>query len=149
MTETIRNRVGRLERALGAADAPPAIDLPALSTEEFDAALAAAAAVPASAAAGMVGPPPGGESPAMAEAFEEARMLMQAVLAIGWTRLGFQREISRYLDVALPEMFPEPRSQAAAAMAAALRAGELPLMVMQYIPVLAGGHQAPDGWRPE
>ena len=97
----------------------------------------------------MVGTVPGAVPPAMAEVVEEARKLMQAVLAIGWTRLGFQREISRYLDVALPEMFPEPRSQAAAAMAAALRAGELPLMVMQYIPVLAGGHQAPDGWRPE
>ena len=110
MSATIRNRVRRLERALGAAEGAPAIDLPKLSAEEFDAALAAAAAAPASAAAGMVGPPPGGEFPAMAEAVEEARMLMQAVLAIGWTRLGFQREISRYLDVALPEMFPEPRS---------------------------------------
>ncbi len=148
MTKDLHNRLERLERALGVSDSP-AIDLPKLSAEEFDAALAAAAAAPACATVGMVGPPPGGEPPAMAEAFKEARMLMQAALAIGWTRLGFQREISRYLDVALPEMFPEPRSQAAAAMAAVLRTDELAIMVMRYIPVLAGGHPVPDGWRPE
>ena len=148
MTETIRNCVGRLERALGVAEGLPSINLAALSADEIDAALAAAAAAPAGLSGGMVGMIPGAVPPGKVEVVEQALKLMQAALAIGWTRLGFQRETARYLDVALPLLLPSPRSPAAAAMAAALRAGELPLSVMQYVPVLAAGHPAPDGWRP-
>ena len=96
----------------------------------------------------MVGTMPGAVRPAMAEAVEQARALMQAALALGWTRLGFQRETARYLAVALPEMLPEPRSPAAAAMVESIEAGTLPFIVQRFIPAGAGGRPAPDGWRP-
>ena len=148
MTETIRNRVGRLERALGVADWPPATSLAALPAEEFDAALALAlaATTPGDRANAMVNTP-GAVPPAMTEAVEQARALMQAALALGWARFGFQSERARYLDAPLAEMLPEPRSPAATAMVAAIEEGNLPFIVRRFIPVLKGGRPAPDGWR--
>ena len=150
MTETIRNRVGRLERALGAADWPPAMSLAKIPAEELDAglALALAATTPGDRANAMVDTIPGAVRPEMAEAVEQARILTQAALALGWTRFGFQRDRARYLAAPLAALLPEPRSPAATAMIAAIEAGKLPFYVRRFIPILKGGRPVPDGWRP-
>ena len=83
----------------------------------------------------------------LAEAMEQARALTQAALDLGRTRLGFQRETARYLDAALPELLPEPRSPAAAAMVEALRGNRLPFIIYLQAAVI-DGCMAPDGWRP-
>ncbi len=133
MTKDLHNRLERLERALGVSDSP-AIDLAALSAEEFDAALALAAAEPGDASTGFVSIFPGAVPPGQAEAVEQARTLMQAALALGRARLGVQRETVRYIEVALPEMFPEPHSPAVAAMVEALRANRLPFITYRLTP---------------
>ena len=147
MSDTIRNRVGRLERALGAAEGAPAIDLAVLSDKEYDAALAVAAAAPADPSGGMFKTISTMVPPEMAEAMEQARAVKQAALDLGYARVGFQCEPARYLDAALPEMFPEPHSPAVATMVEALRAGRLPFITYLLIATIEG-RMAPDGWRP-
>ncbi len=67
------------------------IDLPKLSAEELDAALALAAAASVGATGGRVELIRSAVPPEMAEPAEQARALRQAALDLGRTRLGFQR----------------------------------------------------------
>ena len=147
MTKDLHNRLTRLESVLGVVEGPAIEDLPKLSAEEFDAALALAAAEQAGPPGGKVKTMPSMVPQAMAEAMEQARALKQAALDLGRTRLGFQRDPARYLDAALPEMFPEPHSPAVAAMVEALRANKLPFITYLLTAVI-DGRMAPDGWRP-
>ena len=145
MTRALRNCVMRLERALRGSSGAQEVDLAPITEEELGRALLV---------------PWGGEevaqvstipafmptSPVAAYAIEQAAYLMAHAFNLGHAMLGFQRNEGRYLDAALPPMFPEPRSPAAAAMVEAIRAGRLRVFVRHIGPAISGG-PPPDGWR--
>ena len=145
MTRALRSRLARLERTTGRSAGSQEIGLTPISNEELEWALSVpwnGDWVARVSTISFFVP----RLPEAARAVEQAAQIKEYAMNLGHSILGFQRDTNRYLDAALPEMFPEPRSEPVQAIIDAILEARLSFIACHIVPAIDGG-MPPDGWR--